>query len=330
MDETRGCPAVFPAGLASLPAGAGLAGVLASVDRSVLSADAVLDLAAARARLLWHVQGELLADLAHAVEATLAASGEGERVEHVIGEVGEVVGWLLHWTSAFAQGQVEVGVALARRLPMVAVALREGAIDQAKAAAFVDGLACVDDEAAARIATRLLPKARCWTLTQLRAALRYHVDRADPDAARRRYRRAVAQRDVWMQAQPDGTATLYGEGLAAHRAAAAFNRIDRLARAARSAGDVRTLAQLRADAFCDVLAGVPFTITPTVDSACTEPDATQNKPTPPWSMPGWSVEPRFARNPDSDEDSDTGDDPDNGGPDGGGVLDVNRPGFVSG
>jgi hypothetical protein len=204
-----------------------LAALLAAVDRGPLGADALLDLVAARARLLWHVQGELLADLAQVVTAESTTGEvlgpEQDRDEVRVSDgVGQLVGWTLRWTTGYAQGQVADASALATRLPMVLAAVREGLIDQAKAAAFADALSSVDDEVAVRTAVRLLPKARTWTLTQLRERLRYHVDRADPAAARRRYRKRVAQRDVYLQAQPDGTANLSGQGLPPHRAAAAY------------------------------------------------------------------------------------------------------------
>jgi len=293
--------------LASVAPGPGLASALMSIDRAAVGADAMLDVVAARARLLWHVQGELLADLARVVEATLAAEparpDSDEDVDRVVAAVGELVGWTLHWTRRYAQGQVMAAVALQRRLPMVLAAVREGQICQAKAEAFADALACVNDETAARIATRLLPKARRWTLTELRSSLRYHVDKADPKAARRRYRRTVAGRDVWLQADPDGTATVSAQGLAPHRAAAAYDRIDRIARAARASGDVRTLAQLRADAFCDVLAGIPFQLIPGTDpitaqadaAACHHPDLVR-------SVPDWPTESRFPNTKTSDAD----------------------------
>ncbi|HEX5997157.1 MAG TPA: DUF222 domain-containing protein, partial [Jiangellales bacterium] len=290
VSEVGGSP--LPEGLASMVPGAELAALLASIDRSAVGSDSMLDVIAARARLLWHLQAEFFSDMSQAVSAARAAD-PGEDEEGVADAVGQLVGWTLHWATGYAQGQVEVGVALARRLPMVLAALREGQLDPAKAFAFVDALHFLDDEVAARIAVRLLPKARAWTLSELRASLRYHVDRADPEAARRRYKKRVAERDVYLRALPDGTANLSGQGLAPHRAAAAFDRLDRLARAARAGGDGRNLAQLRADAMCDVLAGIPFRLAPTVDPVTAEADASEDLPDLPLSTPNWSTESRF-------------------------------------
>ena len=54
---------------------------------------------------------------------------------------------------------------------------------------------------------------------------------------------------------------------------AAYDRVDRIARAARSAGDPRTLAQLRADVFTAVLAGNPFHTVPPTDPLTRQADA---------------------------------------------------------
>jgi hypothetical protein len=241
--------------------------------------DGLLDLVAARARLIWHIQAELWHDLWAVVEASQRSTHEGSThsgpardEEEVVDEVGTEIGWLLHCSERYAFAQVATAGALTCRLPMVLADVRAGLIDPAKAEAFVDALGCVSVPTAHAIAIRLLPKARRWTLAELRAALRYHVDRSDPAAARRRYTKRVAERDVWLRANPDGTATLSGHGLAPHRAAAAFDRIDRLARAARAQGDERNLAQLRGDAMCDLLAGMPFQLAPGMDPVSAEAD----------------------------------------------------------
>src|SRR5690606_15492537 len=131
------------------------------------------------------------------------------------------------------------------------------------------------------IATKLVDRAEAWTLAQLRDKLRYHIDRADPQAKRRRYRKAVTDRGVWLYANDDGTANLTGVNLPPHRAAAALDRLDRLARAARRDGDPRTLPQLRADAFTDLHTGTPFQLSPTTDPITAHADTeAQPKPEP--------------------------------------------------
>ncbi|MBO0871398.1 MAG: DUF222 domain-containing protein [Micromonosporaceae bacterium] len=89
----------------------------------------------------------------------------------------------------------------------------------------------------------------------MRAKLRRLVISVDPGAAVKRHEQAVRERKVVCYPDPDGTVTLLGTGLPAQRAQAATDRINQLARAAKQAGDDRTLDQLRADLMLDVLDG---------------------------------------------------------------------------
>jgi len=63
----------------------------------------------------------------------------------------------------------------------------------------------------------------------------------------------VGDRRVVSEPTPDGTAHLLGLDLPPHRVAAITRRINRLARALRRAGDQRSMDQIRADVFIDLL-----------------------------------------------------------------------------
>jgi len=261
-----------------LPPGPRLAVLLESIDQFAVDADELELVLRARARQIWHLQAELLVDLfltARAVRQRIGVAPAEWRRRQTC----EYVGWRLGWSARWAQAQLDLADALLTRFPDVFAAVSEGRLDPARAKAFVELLSDVDDEATVRwIVDRLLPKAPGWTLAELRERLRYHVQRRAPQAARRRYRQRVVERDVRLRPEPDGTASLAGVGLPAHRAAAAFDRIDRLARAARAAGDPRTLSQLRGDAFTDLLAGVPFPISPTVDGLTADAESPYPQP----------------------------------------------------
>jgi hypothetical protein len=237
-----------------------------------LCADDLHVLVAARARQVAHDQAQLLADV---FEAGLAAHQDSDTVVRhpdLVDRAEVQVAWTLHCSDAHAQTQILLGRALLRRLPMVWQALAEGRIDYLRAAAFADCLPDVDESTARAIAGLLLPRAEGWTVAQLRERLNYHVQRADPGLARRRYVRCVADRTVWQQPFTDGTAFLAGSNLPPHLAAAAYDHLDRLARAAKAGGDPRTLPQLRADAYLAMLAGVPFRQQPPTDPMCAEGD----------------------------------------------------------
>lgn len=161
----------------------------------------------------------------------------------------------LAWTQSAARSQVEFGRYLIRIVPEVFAALGRGAIDVRRAWVFADVLGLVDDSLAATIAAAVLPVAGDLTTSQLRDRLRRAVLKADPDAAGRTAK-SVADRHVACQADREGTASLFGVRLPAARATAAFERVDAFARGRKRDGDGRTMDQLRADTFLDLLEGV--------------------------------------------------------------------------
>jgi hypothetical protein len=175
-------------------------------------------------------------------------------------------GWVLSWTPRHAQGEIAWGRQLIEFLPEVWRTWRSGAIDQYRALIFVDVLApCFADQPrlAGEIAAQVLPGAGQRSGPQLRQRLRRLLYRALPDAAERRVRASLADRDVHLiPADDGGTATLTGVHLPAARAAAAFERVDAIARACRASGDERTLSQLRAETFCDLLDGTGLAASP--------------------------------------------------------------------
>jgi hypothetical protein len=75
----------------------------------------------------------------------------------------------------------------------------------------------------------------------------------DPGAAERRYRVGRSERRVVGSMDSDGTATLAGYGLSPAEGAEACGRLDAVARAAKQAGDPRSMDQLRADLFAGFL-----------------------------------------------------------------------------
>ena len=101
-------------------------------------------------------------------------------------------------------------------------------------------------------------------------AARVLRERVHAESLEARHGRARGDRGVWMTAELDGMATLTAF-LPADRAAAAMTRLDRTARHLATADDeTRTLAQLRADVFADLLSGAG----PAVEATHTHVSAT--------------------------------------------------------
>ncbi len=105
-------------------------------------------------------------------------------------------------------------------------------------------------------------------------------ERVHAESLEDRHRRAAEDRGVWMRAELDGMASLHAL-LPADRAHAVMSRLNRAARHLRAASDEeRTLAQLRADAFADLVTitedpGQNATVPPppTADAESTAPHA---------------------------------------------------------
>jgi hypothetical protein len=198
----------------------------------------------------------VLADAAF-LEAAVAVADR-----HPAGFDADLVAFSLNWTRTAARHEVELGRYLQRVVKPVWAAMRRGDVDLRRARVFYDVLCTVDDDVAFAIALQHADRACEWTTTQLRDRLRRAVLRADPDGAARRTARSVEQRRVAMVPDRESTASLFGSCLPAARATAAFERIDAFARARRAGGDTRTLEQLRADTFLDLLEGVDVGASP--------------------------------------------------------------------
>ncbi len=125
--------------------------------------------------------------------------------------------------------------------------LRRGRTSVDHATAMADTLADLPDlQARAAVQAAALPRATSATLPQFRACLRRARDRAHPEPFTSRHRKASQKRAVYLDPGADGMAWLSAY-LPATSAHAAFDRLTTVARAARDAGDQRSLPQLRAD-----------------------------------------------------------------------------------
>jgi hypothetical protein len=180
------------------------------------------------------------------------------------------IGAALACTTKAAAAQLDLAEDLLHRLPAVHAAMLDGAVDYAKALLLSKATHGLTDEQARAVVDRVLPDAARKTTGQLRARLAKLVIKADPTAAQRRYRNGVAGRRLAHWRDHDGTSVLHGCGLPVERTAAAFGRVDAIARWLKDTGDERTLEQLRADIMLDLLQGLPVP----------GPDGQTDRPTP--------------------------------------------------
>ncbi|HET7847112.1 MAG TPA: DUF222 domain-containing protein [Acidimicrobiia bacterium] len=242
----------IPRGLAEMAPGPMLAAVLMSIDRNRITGYQRVVVMKARARLRAWVEAEFYADIQSVAEAELEVIPKlDEAMESAEGEIRAA----LTLTRRAAEHQLGTAYQLRDRLPEVWEALHRGRIDLPKARVLCNETVHLPVEDARRVADVALERAPRQTTGQLGARIRKLVISLDPDLAKDRYQEAVTERRVVLEPNQHGTTNLLGLDLPADQAQAAMRRINDLAKAAKTADDTRTMDQVRADVYLDLLNG---------------------------------------------------------------------------
>ena len=249
----------IPAGLDTLEPGPVLAAFLASVDVSKLSGLDQLVVLAAMERQISHNQARLFETMAAVVDSVIDEYDMDmdqpmtmyEAVDAAVAEVRVA----LHLTRRAADREMEFAMELHNRLPQVRAALRNGALDRRRAGVFVYETTHLTIAAAREVADRILPLAATLTAGQLRSRIQRLCLEMEPDQAAKRYNASVADRRVIVQPSPDGTADLLGLNLPPDKVAEVRDRIEKIAGDLRGDNETRTMDQLRADVYLDLLTG---------------------------------------------------------------------------
>jgi hypothetical protein len=248
----------LPVGLAELQPGPELAALLAGVDRDRLTGHDQVGLLQAHSRQVAHYQAEMYADMLSVAGAISEELSPEFDVPEIEDSSASEIRAALSWTRCAAEYHLGLAHDLVERLPRVWQALHAGLIDLPRARVLVDQTRHLDSDTAGRVADQVLEHASAQTTGQLRARIQKLCFSVDPESARHRYEDGVQERRVSSECNEDGTAGLYGLQLPVAQANAAMRRINSLARSAKSAHDGRTLDQIRADVFLDLLNGRQF------------------------------------------------------------------------
>ena len=242
----------IPAGLDRLEPGLFLAAYLSRLEGKQRSGYERVVVLRAQQRMASYFQAQVyeemaaISDLMDRIEADPEVATESAAAEIRAG---------LRLTRRAADTELAFAIDLSRRLPRVWEALTAGKIDVRRARVIVSGTAHLPEETARLVVDQVIEVAGRLTTGQLHALLRRVCLETDPDEASDRYQQAVEERRIVMEPSVDGTAHLSGFDLAPDRAAAAMRRITDLAQSLKTGSESRTLDQLRADVFLDLLEG---------------------------------------------------------------------------
>lgn len=245
----------LPEGITELTPGSDLAVRLESIDRRSLSDFDRVELLKARSRLRSHVEAELLADMVSVLEAESGAIGPGLAEDVVHEAAAAEIGAALSWTRRAAERQLDFATTLLSDYPRVWEMLNDGQIDLPRARVIVDHTTHLDECVRDRVVEIALERAPAQTTGLLAARIRRLNIWVAPEQARKRYESGLEERRVVSEGNPDGTANLAAFQLPAELTQAAARRINRMAHDLKRSGDSRTIDQIRADIFLDLLSG---------------------------------------------------------------------------
>ncbi|WP_028280939.1 HNH endonuclease signature motif containing protein [Arthrobacter sp. H5] len=214
-----------------------------------------LDLLRAADRLASWVaarQAALMAQVFHQVDGHEASRTGESRPPLSFMLAAEEIAPLLRVPSGTAHRLLGEGLRLSEELPAVWDALDAGELSAVQAQVIVEQSGTLPAEALPVFEEQVLRTAAGLTRPKLGARCRRLREELHPESITARKKKAVRDRGVTVEASQDGMAWLNAY-LPAEQALGIYNRVDAAARALQSPEEVRTLSQLRADVFTDVL-----------------------------------------------------------------------------
>ncbi|MEU6644757.1 DUF222 domain-containing protein [Saccharomonospora sp. NPDC046836] len=173
-------------------------------------------------------------------------------------DVAAELALLLSVSEQHARRMVDLSTTLVHRLPRTLAAMESGVVDSYRASKVAAATAWLNDPQAREVDSAVAPRLVGKNPHQVRRAAAYWALKADPEGAARRAGHRRAERSVQLLPGEDGMSTLLAD-LPAEVASSVYARVDRMARTLRGANESRTLDQLRADVFAELLLGSPTT-----------------------------------------------------------------------
>ncbi|MCH7668625.1 MAG: DUF222 domain-containing protein [Acidobacteria bacterium] len=261
----------IPVGLDDIEPGAVLAFILDGINIGELCGYDRVIVLRAHQRLVSHYQAQLYTDMAGITTVFENPTDTPNHVaDHVSGEpsggpsfdavrdAGVEIGCALHLTRRAADTELGVALELTGRLPRLHEMLTLGLVDVRRVKCMSAATIHLDTDTARGVIDSVANEAPGLTTGQLRARIAKLCINVNPDDAARRFQTAHGDRRVVMEATTEGTANLMGLALEPGRVVEITNRINNLAKSLRRGGETRTMDQLRADVYVDLLTGTNY------------------------------------------------------------------------
>lgn len=247
----------LPEGFEDLRPGPELAALVWSLDPKALSPADRVRLLQAHQKLVSHFQARSYADMVAIWEFEQGPNSSGDPEDDFRFAVQEIRA-ALRLSRRAAEVELSSGIDYWQRLPRVGDELSLGWIDIRRARVIAQETGHLPEGTAQTVVEQTVSEARRLTAGQLGAFLRRYVVKDDPEAAKLRYEESLAERRLVAEGEPEGTASLFGLHLSPERVEAAMAFINDVATSLRGEGEERSLDQIRADVFLDLLAGHPL------------------------------------------------------------------------
>ncbi len=238
--------------LDQLPPGPALAQLLDAIDLEAISGDDRVAVLRAHQRMASHYAARVYGDMA-AVSDAISDLDDDPALAHEA--AAAEIRAALRLTRRAADTELSLALDLRRRLPAVYRLLHNGQLDVRRARAIAYATSHLTVAAAQTVVEEIIGEAPNLTTGQLTAKIRRLSIDHDPDDARDRYQHATEQRRLVTEPTVDGTAHLLGLDLPPEKVQEVTNRINRLAKLLRRDGETRSMDQLRADVYLDLLTG---------------------------------------------------------------------------
>jgi hypothetical protein len=165
------------------------------------------------------------------------------------------VGAALRIPDRTAEKLIRTSQSLVNDLPSTLLALGEGRLTYRHAQILVDQGYGLDPASLRELERRMLPVAQKNTPSRFEQSVRKTRERLNPESMVERHTKAVAERGTELIAEQDGMA-FFGGHVGAVLAVAIDERITTIARSRQGADEQRTLSELKADVFTDILLDV--------------------------------------------------------------------------